>query len=1129
MTMPTVQDFENGFRDLQDLYKLTNEDIELITRYGPQPKKSWLKLQGEFEDIVSDLEANGQIRVDNVIVDLQDLGDSRLSSILSGINTNGNNRLDAILVNINSEGDEVITSFKTSSQQSLTSFNVNSVKAIEDFEADAESSIDKMEKSRGFRVVGLFNDGFDYELFNDVGLDSNGDAWIYIGTGAPIKTVAPNTNPSSSSDYLQVTFESITHFSIWGDRYAGAFVSGFTITDKNQVGVYSDNKYYSYVGSNQLPIYVNAQTNPATSSNFKEVSATTHEDQLGASDRDAHSDTSIRKYTTAELASLELDNLEVGDSIVTFGYSAHGDGGGNQFLVVPGGSGTVEGGYINLRNGLQAKAVFNNNVISVEQFGGLSLDSLNAALKYASLTSNQVTVKSAGGTLTVEDTVVVTGSNINVDLSCTIVASDTLLESMVTIHTANNIKFKAKRLIGNVDEVGSAIEGLNGVTVTNSDDVIVYETEAVDTSNHGILFTQIAQGGVTGVALENLGPVKNCYAIRCKTEDNGNGAIIFQSGQHGWALYNTCINPGNEGLQMIDGWSYGVMSGNRVFTTNTPCIAMEQHQDRDLTGPVSNITITENFLQAKNHVIVFEHRGDEFKNIAISNNHIRSLNTSGNEFAAITTSNSQVKIDGLTITGNTIRGTNGQKLTNGVDFYNPNDNRGYVKNALISGNVFSDLKSAVKAAGGDNRDGLIITSNQIENAEDGIWVQDAGYSVIESNKISLCNSSFIRIGSTLDGGPMRGFSVTGNTLHRPNSALTAGIFIEDGTSTIENYTVKDNQIDLVGATNAEGVVDEVKANNAIVYDNMVRTPTGIEWATESGLVASTENFNTITRSGEYVNRTDNTVGAPSNTLFSVRHTEIDEDKATQDAIEVGSASSGSVRYYRERLGGVWQVWNKIYDSGNSVNPLDFGLGIDGSSNTGITISNLDGFDNSSGMFIVASGTSGTKPDGLVGNAVLTHKIFTPDRQAQVWHTCSGSGDVYTRELPTRSRGWTEWKKLYGEGNTNFTTLKGENIGDQLGGIVYRNTNTLFMVKDITGYTSAPSSITCTGTFKITNQSGVDRITGIASSDITLDVLTSSKRLKLRINNVDPTVLAFGGNETYELSAETAGAEIEVNP
>lgn len=124
---------------------------------------------------------------------------------------------------------------------------------------------------------------------------------------------------------------------------------------------------------------------------------------------------------------------------------------------------------------------------------------------------------------------------------------------------------------------------------------------------------------------------------------------------------------------------------------------------------------------------------------------------------------------------------------------------------------------------------------------------------------------------------------------------------------------------------------------------------------------------------------------------------------------------------------------------------------------------------------------------------------------------------------------SDWQELYHSGNTNFTTLKGENVGDQLGGIVYRNTNTLFMVKEISGYTSAPSSITCTGTFKITNQSGVDRITGITASDILLDVLTTSKRLKLRINNVDPTVLTFGGNETYELSAETAGAEIEVNP
>ncbi|AGR46535.1 hypothetical protein TW1_019 [Pseudoalteromonas phage TW1] len=80
---------------------------------------------------------------------------------------------------------------------------------VDQFEAEFAEQLLEINKSRGYRVVGTFAAGFEYELFNDVGIDASGNSWIYVGDGAPVATVAPGTDPSLSADYQQVTFNSI--------------------------------------------------------------------------------------------------------------------------------------------------------------------------------------------------------------------------------------------------------------------------------------------------------------------------------------------------------------------------------------------------------------------------------------------------------------------------------------------------------------------------------------------------------------------------------------------------------------------------------------------------------------------------------------------------------------------------------------------------------------------------------------------------------------------------------------------------------------------------------------------------------------------------------------------------------
>lgn len=115
--------FTDAERDAQDLAKLVNEDTEVTTRYGDNPKKSIPLVTREFEE--------------------------------SGL-----------------------------------------------------AAITELNKSRGFRVVGSFVDGFTYELYNDVGIDADGNSWIYTNfDGTPVNVTA-GTVPSEPT-YTQVIYEQV--------------------------------------------------------------------------------------------------------------------------------------------------------------------------------------------------------------------------------------------------------------------------------------------------------------------------------------------------------------------------------------------------------------------------------------------------------------------------------------------------------------------------------------------------------------------------------------------------------------------------------------------------------------------------------------------------------------------------------------------------------------------------------------------------------------------------------------------------------------------------------------------------------------------------------------------------------
>lgn len=101
-----------------------------------------------------------------------------------------------------------IDTFVDSGNDSFTDNNGQTRRTLTGINSEITQQLLEINKSRGFRVVGTFAAGFDYELFNDVGIDASGNSWIYVGAGAPEKTVTAGTVPSAP-DYQQVTFNGI--------------------------------------------------------------------------------------------------------------------------------------------------------------------------------------------------------------------------------------------------------------------------------------------------------------------------------------------------------------------------------------------------------------------------------------------------------------------------------------------------------------------------------------------------------------------------------------------------------------------------------------------------------------------------------------------------------------------------------------------------------------------------------------------------------------------------------------------------------------------------------------------------------------------------------------------------------
>lgn len=148
------------------------------------------------------------------------------------------------------------------------------------------------------------------------------------------------------------------------------------------------------IGSNNLSVYINGvRQDSAAYSETTTTSVTLSEgveagdivevlvnelqesvDQVGAASVTYDGttvDEYLDKYKHHDTVALAKANtaLNVGDRVKTWGYTTAGDGGGAEYLVVAGGTGTDDGGsYHDMTNGNQLKLI-HNGVANVNQFG----------------------------------------------------------------------------------------------------------------------------------------------------------------------------------------------------------------------------------------------------------------------------------------------------------------------------------------------------------------------------------------------------------------------------------------------------------------------------------------------------------------------------------------------------------------------------------------------------------------------------------------------------------------------------------------------------------------------------------------------------------------------------------------
>ena len=276
-----------------------------------------------------------------------------------------------------------------------------------------------------------------------------------------------------------------------------------------------------------------------------------------------------------------------------------------------------------------------------------------------------------------------------------------------------------------------------------------------------------------------------------------------------------------------------------------------------------------------------------------------------------------------------------------------------------------------------------------------------------------------------------------------------------------------------------------------------------------GQAILTENFDTIALTGFYRNSSGSAVGAPfSGSLFTISHIQTGSNSATQTAVDSYTTTTNE-RCFTRSLGSTgWQPWVEMYTSGNSVNPLDYGIGTSG----GPISPDLDDNTLGGGLYAVVNGitANNTVGDMPAFSGHLIQYGRSGAARVQQLAMSEGSPTMHYRNYNSGRVGnqWNAWTEVYDSGNTNFNKVGGDGVfaNDYLvRGYAYSATGAVFFVP-LNNVDTMPSSLTvlANSAFKVTNALGTS--TGTVPSaatypQIAFDPLSTQRQLVFIITSL----------------------------
>lgn len=202
---------------------LVNDNALVPTlRNGPKPSYQYL-VDGwntEFDVLIDNFEAQGVNAITSInadVVSVEAAKNSAISSIDSDLSV-----FDAYYQSARDAIGNDVAEFTIDSDAALADFAQESAEAFNEFDL----TLDQYKESRGFNTKGTFADGFTYELPNDVGLDADGNPWIYNGS-LPF-TVTAGSTPTSPT-YTQVVYGSAAQVSMNTSDTVQSFADSFAL------------------------------------------------------------------------------------------------------------------------------------------------------------------------------------------------------------------------------------------------------------------------------------------------------------------------------------------------------------------------------------------------------------------------------------------------------------------------------------------------------------------------------------------------------------------------------------------------------------------------------------------------------------------------------------------------------------------------------------------------------------------------------------------------------------------------------------------------------------------------------------------------------------------------------------